>query len=415
MPTVLPLDAFDLSDGDVRDRFDRAVRQGERHWLWPGTGVEAWQAALAQFEVVARQVLTDGRADGPLRGRPEDIGVAGYTSGMGPLLGEWLRQGLVEAPAGVAATLDLHRRHNGARMAAMARRAVVAVDALARGGVAVIVLKGMDTAWSVFADPATRPLSDIDLLIDPADQPAATAVLRDLGFLPGRISYYPPACNWRPAGEPELPRALVFVHRDDPWSIDLQTSLNRRYSYGAPVIALDRLKSPAMLEPWRLSPNARTLGAEARAVHLAVHASCGLESLTLLRLVELVLAVRAGPRFSWDRFCAHAERAGALAMTYPALCLAEQLAPGTVRADVLARSEQAAPPRVRSVIQRLAPHSAHRVLRCSLEERFMWSPSPLRRLIQAVRELYPPGLPVVELPAIYRARAWRLLHGTLTR
>jgi hypothetical protein len=67
------------------------------------------------------------------------------------------------------------------------------------------------------------------------------------------------------------------------------------------------------------------------------------------------------------------------------------------------------------VIARLAPHSAQRVLRCSLEERFMWSPSPWRRLIQIVRELHPPGLPVAALPSIYRARAWRLLHGTLTR
>jgi hypothetical protein len=47
------------------------------------------------------------------------------------------------------------------------------------------------------------------------------------------------------AGGATQPRTLSFVHRDDPWSIDLQTSLNRRYSYGAPVIALDRVRPPS--------------------------------------------------------------------------------------------------------------------------------------------------------------------------
>jgi hypothetical protein len=102
-------------------------------------------------------------------------------------------------------------------------------------------------------------------------------------------------------------------------------------------------------------------------------------------------------------------------MTYPALRFAEQLAPGTVAQDVLDLCERAAPARVRRVIGRLAPHSAHRVLRCSLEERFMWSPTRLRRLIQVVREVSPPGLPLSALPGIYRTRAWRLIRRTLAR
>ncbi len=415
MSIIPSLDAFDLSEEEVRERFNRAVRQGHRHWLWPETSVAGWQAALAQFEAVAREVLTEGHARQPLHGRADEIGVAGYTSGMGPLLGEWLRRGLIAAPESIAATLDLHRRHNHARMEAMADRAVRAVDALARAGLDVIVLKGMDTAWSVFADPATRPLSDIDLLIDPTDEPTASAVLCEMDFIPGVVGRYPPARNWRAAESPAAPRALTFVHRDDPWSIDLQTSLNRRYSYGAPVIELDRIKSPAALEPWRLSANARTLAAEARAAHLAVHAGCGLESLTLLRLVELVLTVRAAPPFGWHHFGSLLDRAGALAMAYPALCLAEQLVPGTVPTKTLQDCEREVPAKVRRVIERLGPHSAHRVLRCSLEERFMWSPSPLHRLVQIVRELHPPGLPVAALPEIYRARAWRLVQGTLTR
>jgi hypothetical protein len=137
--------------------------------------------------------------------------------------------------------------------------------------------------------------------------------------------------------------------------------------------------------------------------------------MTLLRLVELVLTVRSDPRFAWDRFRALAEQAGALAMTYPALRFAERLAPETVPAELLAQCERAVPRRVRDVIGRFAPHDAQQVLRCSLEERFMWSPSLWRRLVQILRELHPQGLAVLDLPGIYRTRAWRLLHGTLTR
>ena len=141
-------------------------------------------------------------------------------------------------------------------------------------------------------------------------------------------------------------------------------------------------------------------------------------------------AVRQGhPRWLWPETSVETWRAaleqleavvrqvlaGALAMTYPALRLTEQLAPGTVPRDIGDLCEREVPPRVRRVIGRLAPHNAQRVLRCSLEERFMWTPSLWRRVVQMVREVHPPGLPVLALPAIYRARAWRLLHGTLTR
>src|SRR5690242_864371 len=109
---MLPPDAFDLSEEAVRERFDDAIRRRQRHWLWPEASVDGWHDALRQFETVIRAVLTDGSARQPLHGRPEEIGVAGYTSGVGPLLGAWLQQGVIAAPASVAEALDLHRRHN---------------------------------------------------------------------------------------------------------------------------------------------------------------------------------------------------------------------------------------------------------------------------------------------------------------
>lgn len=80
---------------------------------------------------------------------------------------------------------------------------------------------------------------DIDLLIDPADEEKAGVVLHGMGFSPGRLIACPHQRTWSRCGGAE-PKSLQLVHREDPWSIDLQCSLNRRYSAGSAVAKLDR-------------------------------------------------------------------------------------------------------------------------------------------------------------------------------
>ena len=46
----LPFDAFDLSEGEVRDRFRWARKQGKPGWLWPEADIGAWRLALVQIE-----------------------------------------------------------------------------------------------------------------------------------------------------------------------------------------------------------------------------------------------------------------------------------------------------------------------------------------------------------------------------
>ena len=219
------------------------------------------------------------------------------------------------------------------------------------------------------------------------------------------------------ADSPALPRTLSFVHADDPWSVDLQLSLNRQFVPGAPVVELDRLRASMGARPWALSPLADTLPPVELVLQLACHASCPLRSLTLLRLVELVLVVRQSHderAFSWDEFLAVGTKAGALAHAYPALRLCAQLAPDAVPAEVVEACARLAPRAVREVVEPLSPAHAQSIVRCSLKERFMWT--PLSRVTwQVLAEAFPPGswsLPI--LWDIYRARAWRLARGTIT-
>ena len=418
MPTILPFDAFDLGEEEVRSRFDWAVRQGHPHWLWPGTTVEAWQAALAQFEAATRQILLAGCAADPLRGRPEDIGVAGYTSGMGPLLGHWLKEGRLKAGDGIAAVLDLHLQHNSRRMTRMAEWARAVVAALAGHGVAVLVLKGMQTAFVHFPTPGTRPMSDIDLAIRPGDRARAAEMLGGMGFVPGAYSPQPPQQQtWRAVDAATMPRSLAMTHAEDPWSIDLQTSLNRKYSNGSPTVRLDMLWASENTEPWALANDAEALSLEAQAVHLACHAGCGFTNLSLLRLCELAFVVRHGAfqeGFDWEEFTRLATRAAALSAAYPALHLTELLAPGTVPDRVLAIGRSETPAAVLRVLRGLSPASAQRVLRWSLEERFMWARSAWHVVQEVARDLVAPAASPAMLLSIQKKRLFRVLRGTVT-
>ena len=417
MSKPLPITAFDLPESAVRDRLDWAIRQGNQLWLWPEVDPKAWQGALRQIETVTRQVLTENHAHDPLAGNPHDVSVAAFTSGMGPLLGHWIRQDLLEAPEAVLAVLDLHYQHNSIRMKRLADEAIIAVECLGRHGVESTILKGMHTAFRYFPAPGTRPLADIDLLVSPAHKDIAGEVLSGLGYRPGRIIRFPPEQCWQKTSSPELPRSLSLLHSDDPWCIDLHTSLNRRHAAGARIITLDATNDPELMDQWSLSPSGKTFRPSALVLHLACHAGCGLGNLTMLRLTELALVIRQARQQEaslWIDFMALARRTGTRASAYPALALVELLAPGTVPGPVSRECRESVPVSVLRVIEPLRPASAQQRLRCSLRERFMWTESFSGCLRQLAHELLPIDIPIGERLRFYKARLWRALRGTLT-
>jgi hypothetical protein len=56
------------------------------------------------------------------------------------------------------------------------------IGALRPEGVEAIVLKGGALAWTVYANPAQRPMADLDLLVRPEEMDCAGTVLGSLGF-----------------------------------------------------------------------------------------------------------------------------------------------------------------------------------------------------------------------------------------
>ncbi len=80
------------------------------------------------------------------------------------------------------------------RQAALARESCVdqLLKAFAAAGVPMILLKGAALAHLIYPTPALRPMSDIDILIDPADSQAAIKLAEGLGyvFAPRHASKY---------------------------------------------------------------------------------------------------------------------------------------------------------------------------------------------------------------------------------
>jgi hypothetical protein len=407
-----------LTRDEVRARMEQARRNGYAGWLWPDVPLEDWRATVEDIARVTRGVL---RADGHVvleDCEPKTASVAGYTSGMGALLGHWIETGAVDTTPALAGVFGLHLSHNRARMAKLAATAHDIVEGLDAAGAAPIVVKGMHTAFAYFPEPGARTLSDIDLYVPMESMPAAELMLAAGGYRCIPRLRAPYACDWVPSGQREEPHTLAYVHQDDPWFFDVQGSLNRRLLTGKQV-TLDALFSPAATMTWPLSTRGRVLRQPLFALHLAAHISQILLSATLQRVVELILVIRkdeASGALRWDEFLAGAEKIGGGRLVYPALAFCEQLAPGTVPAHVLEACRADAPRNLRQVVGNLSVGTAQPLRRHSFRERFMWAGTWRERLQQVAGEFALDGRRQ-PLPATLRSvgtKLWALRRGRYT-
>ena len=104
--------------------------------------------------------------------------------GIAPLLYDRLRASSLapSVPADVMATLCDAYLASAGRAFHLYRSLSAVLPALQRAGIAVIALKGVHLATSVYASPALRPMSDIDLLARPDDVQAIEELLLGLGY-----------------------------------------------------------------------------------------------------------------------------------------------------------------------------------------------------------------------------------------
>ncbi|MBX6365089.1 MAG: nucleotidyltransferase family protein, partial [Gemmatimonadetes bacterium] len=316
-----------------------------------------------------------------------------------------------------AALLRLHLRHARRRAARVGAALERVVGVLAAAGAGPVVLKGGHTAWAYFPEPGTRPLADVDVAVHPARLADAERALRDAGYRAGPAQRRPYRREWRPPDSPTRLRSLWLSHAEDPYGVDLHASLDRNF-FGVRAVRLDRVAAAAGFAPGPAGPAAcgRVLAQPVLAALLAVHAGEGLHQLSLVRLVELVLVIRrdaAAGALDWGALLDALAEAGGLRFAYPALELAEHLAPGTVPPAARERLAADATPAMHRVLARLTPATAQRLDGLSLEERFMWAATPAERLRRGAHAVWPAsaGASLPRLARIYGRRVWWLLRG----
>ena len=131
-----------------------------------------------------------------------------------PLLGANLRALGISHPIQSAGASVGNR--SAARNALLMQSAADAVCRLARAGVPTLVLKGVPLIVQYYRDPALRPMSDVDLMVRPADLARALRILAEAG--------------WTVQGGRTGPRLLPFLyafehHRQDGAKLDLHQYL----------------------------------------------------------------------------------------------------------------------------------------------------------------------------------------------
>ncbi len=405
----------EISPQEVRRRVVWARRQGRPAWLWPDVSIGAWRSAMMEVERVTRILLTDAPF-ARLEGDAYAIELAGYTSGVGPLLGLWLEQGRLQTSPTVAITLMRHLAHNRQRTRNLTHTAVEIVGRLADRGIRSLVLKGAHTGWTYFPEAGVRPASDIDLLVADGDAPMAESVMDGYGLSFMSRSRWE-SC-WTPSAGVSAPRSLTYVHAEDPWSVDLHSSLNISAGWGTPLAGFDLHHPMASRSRWSIDAKAGVLDQPLLLLHLATHAGVGWQNLTLLRQVELVLVIRkdfAAGQLCWDAFVELGVKTGAIGYVYPALRMANSLAPGCVPKSVLDICAASAPRAVRRALEPLTPATAQRIDRNSMAEHFMWAQGWRGRLRLATRDLLPADRSWPEFRRIYEERAWRLIRGRVSQ
>jgi len=383
------------SQAEIDARLNRYALTLDARDLWPEVPAPAFRAAQAE---IARAVAAALVGDRPVHLVPPAgveagaMGIAASAAGVGPLLGRWCEDGTIASPYELSVILGEQLEQGRNRASRLRGELDRVLAALARRGLEPVVLKGMHTGFHYFPEPGTRPAADIDLLVRPVDAAAARQVLTQLGFMAGAVN--PDAgVHWRPPGTNGV-HSLVLAHADDPWFVDLHVSLDRTLFPGltarlGDVTELDREVLDGFTRPVMVLPQPLLFA------FLALHASSHFYSITLVRLVELVLVARrdfAASPFRWSAFAELVRETDCARFVYPALALAEQLAPGTMHSGVLAEIREQVPRRVRRLVRRVTPATSQRLHPYPFGERFVWVATPGQWLAAAREVVWPRAL-----------------------
>jgi len=377
-------------EADIASRVRRFQLSGDVADLWPGVTAAAVAEARAEIERVTTVLLRQTNP-APVELSASDhqarvFSCAAFASGTGALLGFWIEQHRVTAPARLAAMLLEQLSQNRQFIARVDGELAPALDAFAAMEIVPLVIKGAHTARAYWDDVGVRPIADVDLVIPAPRVADAERALAEAGFAPGGAGLQEPyKRDWMPPGA-RTPASIERPDARNPWQIDLHVSLDQDFGCGASA-RLDR----TLGDTRDLTLAGRRVLAPEQPLTLlllATHAARHLDSMRLFRIIELVEVIRRDTRarrLDWDRVVDALHVTQSAAYAFPLLHLAEQLVPGTVDERVRQHCASAATWGVRHTVRRMIPSGSSS--RHGLVREFMWARGPIdlsRRVVARV-------------------------------
>lgn len=249
----------------------------------------------------------------------------GHVHDVIPLLSESLPGVLGEAVPGE--WLERARRRRFVTLNANARLGETLIRVLAGltdAGIDAMPVKGLVIAERLYGSLSLRPAADLDVLVRPADLPAARDVLRELGFAQRAVPGF---------------KALTHEFHDPAWGIgsgpehirlELHWALWSDSERRLGTVGLWERAVPAML----LDHPVRVLSAEDTLLHLAIHRTRS--ALRLRWVVDIAELLRhQGAGLDWPTYLERARLAGARTASWVVLGLARDLLDGPLPTTVM--------------------------------------------------------------------------------
>ncbi len=287
---------------------------------------------LSRPELTLVRHLVTG-SEPPERSAPIDwelvLTCAGYHR-LGPLLREGLKRSPIEAPSFVATRLEKGFHVELARAVVRLHHVEALEAASVRSGRPLCLLKGAAFAGSLYPNPASRPMADVDVLVHPNELAAWESDVEALGFRHHDSSDH----------------ASCFRHRHTGVFLELHRSLTSCNDY----LGID---TASLLERSLPSGALLTLSPEDHLMHLCLHASfqhgfrqAAVNACDAHRLV-------AHPELDSERFLERSNTARLAPWVYGGLCLSHSVFPSDGLAALANALRDAVPHRIARKLARL--------------------------------------------------------------
>lgn len=182
--------------------------------------------------------------------------------GLAPLLHTILR-GKSLLPSDLEASLSLSYHRNACRNMLLFHQLTEVLQQLEAAGVPVILLKGAALAERVYGDIAVRPMSDLDLLVQPQTVEVARQTLGAIGYTLSGVEMQSGYTEEFRSEETWTKTGLVNIHIDLHWRLISPLY----YQYTLPTDWFWQTAVPLKIN----GASALVLGWEAQLLHLCAH------------------------------------------------------------------------------------------------------------------------------------------------